>query len=156
MPVGSGFGRMPRRSRDVICVAICAWLWCVGCDGSHARLASPRPSPATGTVRTLHSGRKIRIMEVIPPERQGPPRTLSLFYRSDVRIKDQRALQREVVEVWDDFFRPQAEEVNAERAIIHVQEADNELGMGFVLRRNKDGTWRRTSGFLLKDDESAK
>jgi len=131
------------------CTGICLLL--LGCGDSVKN--SPRPSPSSSDTRTLKSGKQIRVLTVLMPEQQPPPRTISVFYVTQETIENRRKLQAEVEEIWADFVRDEATRANAEMAIIDASERPEGLSMAFVLRRNVDGTWRRSGGFLPPSDK---
>lgn len=94
--------------------------------------------------RILPSGKSIVVMGVrsVP---SGP--ALSLSYQTSHRMSEIDELEREVDDVWTTFQR-EAEQADVRMAIIQANNMQRREGRGFVYRRDADGRWRKSSGFL--------
>ncbi len=97
--------------------------------------------------RVLSTGKQIQIISLHRADQATGEPTLSLHYVTGLKIDDRVALEKEVEEIWADL-RKEAEAATVSEVIIDVSEAPVSRSRGFVLRRNPDGTWRRSSGFL--------
>jgi hypothetical protein len=110
---------------------------------AHERQQSPRPAE----VRVLSSGRRIEVTSIDhSPSQLGP--TLAFHYSSKANPGDILGLRREVDDIWTDLQKQADQEGVA--AVLIVPALNDGTGTGFVLRRNADGTWRKSSGLWAR------
>ena len=98
------------------------------------------------TVRTLSSGRKIRVISIQRVEFNRPPPALVLRYQTDLRLDQKDKLQEEVSDIWSDF-RKDVETADLKAAAIIAGEMPNGWPLyrfntyGFVFEKAQDGNW---------------
>ena len=97
---------------------------------------------------TLPSGKKVKVLSVMPMRfSQGPP-ALMITYQTDNKISDQSALQSEVDEIWSSF-KTDVEKGNFTEAIVSANEVPQGVllkqskGYNFIFKKEPDGVWRR-------------
>src|SRR5713101_6499990 len=89
--------------------------------------AAAQGTPETGALRTLSSGKQMRVM-LSRPE-QGPPISLTFEYATDIPLSERERLANEVEKVWSDLVKKEAG-VAAEAAPMlaqYIGDADREV-----------------------------
>ena len=98
-------------------------------------------------VRTLPSGREVRVLSVMPIRFQNGETTLMLKYETVLKVEDTTRIRAEVKDIWS-AFRVDAESAHVTSAIISALEipsgfiVKNAKGYNFVFERAPDGSWR--------------
>ncbi len=101
-------------------------------------------------VRTLQSGRVVKVMSVMRMNfSQGPP-ALMLKYQTDLKVSDKDELRKEIDDIWSEF-RVEAEKGQFQSAIISANEKPSGFifttssGYNFVFQKRSDGEWHCAS-----------
>jgi hypothetical protein len=100
-------------------------------------------------VRTLSSGKQIKVMSLQQTTQANLGATLVLDYVTTLKIEDRENLKREVEEIWADV-RKDADQAKVDAVFIVANEAPVGRSTSFTFRRNTDGTWRQSGGFGSK------
>jgi hypothetical protein len=98
-------------------------------------------------VRTLPSGKSLKVLGVnrVNFPQSGP--ALILKYQTEVDIKDHTALRREADEIWA-TFRSEAEQARVTGVVLsanstpHGAIIQKSEGFNFVFQRGADGSWK--------------
>jgi hypothetical protein len=130
------------KSRNLLpFVTLCTvWLF-HSCRGSSTP-AKEVPSPPTLQLRTLSSGRQIKVVSVDNVNGN----TLFFSYVPDLGIDDREALKPEVEDIWKDI-RQEAEKAKAQEVVIEARAGSKRPRIAalwsivFVYRRDASGVW---------------
>lgn len=130
---------------SILLLTTVLWVVLLGC-GEGVPGEKRQPSPSSAEVRTLSSGKKIRVLAVDRVSSEPPGPALALSYVTAIKLSDRAKLEREIGEIWADF-RTDAERASVPMAIIEANDQRSGESSGFVYRRAKDGVWTKSSGF---------
>jgi hypothetical protein len=99
------------------------------------------------TVRTLPSGKQVKVIGIGPVTFEDGTTSIMLKYQTDLRIADSVRLRREVEEIWQEF-RVDAEKARMNVAIISAYEDPGASAIqtgktfNYVFEKIPDGNWR--------------
>jgi hypothetical protein len=101
------------------------------------------------TVKTLRSGRTVRVAGVTRIFFRKGDQALMLKYYTDININNRSELQDEVEELWE-LFRVDVEKAGLKAAIISANEMPKGVisrteGFNFVFTKEPDGKWVLTN-----------
>ncbi len=123
-------------------LAVLGLLCCLALGGCGGQTA-PRYQ-----VRTLASGRPLRVLGVGTINFPRGGSALMLRYVSDVGLDDRAALSKEADEIWAGF-QPEAEKANVGSVILSANSVpsngiiQHQQAFNFVYERDSTGIWRR-------------
>jgi hypothetical protein len=128
-------------------VALAAALLSLACSKDKPAAQGQQVLPKHGQMKLLSSGRRVNVTSIDHLSGELGP-TLAFHFTSSARPGDIPALQREVDDVWSDLQRQADREKVA--AVLIVPEQGDGTSTGFVVRREADGTWRKSSGLWAR------
>jgi hypothetical protein len=102
---------------------------------------------ADNSIKTLPSGKQIKITSIIPMHFPKGPDALILNCETDIPMSDMVALRKEVDEIWATFFQKEVERANMTGGVIRISHPEGTGlitradGYGFLFEKRADGQW---------------
>jgi hypothetical protein len=139
-----------RSMRAGISVTVLAAVVASACEEPGSKQNNLSTTSAVQEI-TLSSGKIIRVADIRQRESAELGTTLTLEYFTEFKVdfaeKYHKALQHEVEEIWAEF-RPDAEKAGARTVFIVPTDPNTHESISFALRRDKDGSWQKSGGFV--------